>query len=400
MNERNLIFLKLLRCALQGEAAGDLGSLSERDWQELIGLAQAHKVLPLVYEAAHQQMPQARQVKVQVQRQVLQQTLKTEAFLRLNRHLREAGVKPLVVKGIVCRSLYPKPDLRSSSDEDVLIAPEEFARCQEAMASFPMTAQGPQDAYEIPYRQEGSPLYIELHRQLFPPEAEAYGDWNRFFREVHVNAVCQEIQGSRVYTLPPTDHMFYLICHAFKHFLHSGFGIRQVCDIVMYANAWGGQIDWDRVLENCRQIRAEVFAATVLAIGEKHLNFDPERACCAERWLELRADEAPMLEDLLSAGVFGSASASRLHSAAMTLDAVAADRRGKPGRASLKSSLFPSAKKLEGRYPYLKDRPWLLPVAWCQRIVKYGKEQGSGGVETVRIGKERVELLRKYGVIR
>lgn len=399
MNERNLIFLNILSCALKGETARDLERLSEQDWQELIRLAQIHKVLPLVYEAAHRQMPQARQVKVQVRRQVLLQTLKTEAFFRLNRHLQEAGVKPLVVKGIVCRSLYPKPELRPSSDEDLLIAPEEFERCQAAMAAFPMTPQGGEDAYEIPYRQEGSPLYIELHRQLFPPESQAYGDWNRFFADVHTRPVCQEIQGAQVYTLPPTDHMFYLICHAFKHFLHSGFGIRQVCDIVMYANTWGAQIDWDQVLENCCQIRAEVFAATLLYIGEAYLNLDPENGGCGERWLALRTEEGPMLEDLLSAGVFGSASADRLHSAGMTLDAVAADKRGKTGRASLKGSLFPSAKRLEGRYPYLKDRPWLLPLAWGQRLVKYGKERGSG-VETVRIGKERVELLRKYGVIK
>lgn len=32
-----------------------------------------------------------------------------------------------------------------------------------------------------------------------------------------------------------SDHLFYLICHALKHFYHSGFGIRQVCDILLFA---------------------------------------------------------------------------------------------------------------------------------------------------------------------
>ncbi len=36
----------------------------------------------------------------------LQRTM-TEEFLELYAHLQQMGVKPLAVKGIVCRSLYP-----------------------------------------------------------------------------------------------------------------------------------------------------------------------------------------------------------------------------------------------------------------------------------------------------
>ena len=71
---------------------------------------------------------------------------------------------------------------------------------------------------------------------------------------------------------------------------------------------------------------------------------------------------------------------------------------------SLKKSLFPSAKSLESRYPYLKKYPYLLPLAWFSRIVKYGKEQkgntNNSAMESLKIGSERVELLRKYKVIK
>lgn len=106
-------------------------------------------------------------------------------------------------------------------------------------------------AYEVPYRKAGSPLYIELHKHLFPPESDAYGDLNRFFEGIFDRAVAEDIQGNTVYTMDHTDHLFYLICHSFKHYLHSGFGIRQVCDIIMYANEYGTRIDWMRVLQNC-----------------------------------------------------------------------------------------------------------------------------------------------------
>ena len=92
--------------------------------------------------------------------------------------------------------------------------------------------------YEVPYGKKGSLIYIELHKSLFPPESDAYGDLNRFFENVYTDAIEIKIDNTDIRTMGYTDHLFYLICHAFKHFLHSGFGIRQVCDIILFANAY------------------------------------------------------------------------------------------------------------------------------------------------------------------
>ena len=224
-------------------------------------------------------------------------------------------------------------------------------------------AQNLESAFELPYRKEGSPLYIELHKQLFAPGSEAYGHMNRFFERVHERAVTMDIQGHRVYTMDPTDHLFYLLCHALKHFLHSGFGIRQVCDISLFANAYGDRVDWLEILENCKAIRAEKFAAAVFRIGSNHLVFDPEKAACPSVWAEIEVDELPMLTDLLSGGLYGDSSMSRKHSSSITLDAVAAQKTGGKTKNAWISSVFPSAAKLEGRYSYLKKHPHLLPVA-------------------------------------
>lgn len=50
--------------------------------------------------------------------------------------------------------------------------------------------------------------------------------------------------------MEPTGHLFFLICYAFKHSLHSGYCIQQVCDIVLFANQYGQEIDWRLVLVN------------------------------------------------------------------------------------------------------------------------------------------------------
>jgi hypothetical protein len=47
--------------------------------------------------------------------------------------------------------------------------------------------------------------------------------------------------------------------------------------------------------------------------------------------------------------------------------------------------------------------PFLLPVAWVSRIAGYAKETisepNSSAGEVLRIGSQRVELLRQYDII-
>lgn len=267
-----------------------------------------------------------------------------------------------------------------------------------------MDAEELESVYEVPYGKKGSLIYIELHKSLFPPESEAYGDLNRFFANVHEDAIDIRIDGTDIRTMGYTDHLFYLICHSFKHFLHSGFGIRQVCDIILFANEYGDAIDWEKILRQCREIHADLFAAALFAIGEKYLTFDPEKAHYPKAWREISVDETDMLMDLLDSGIYGNANMSRKHSSNMTLDAVAADKNGKKAGNTVLKSLFPSAKKLEGRYPYLKKHPILLPIAWTDRILKYRKETVAGGdnaaADSVKIGNQRIELMKEYGIIK
>lgn len=414
MGTVNELFLQALCASLEKRTVDWEDTLTPEQWNALFHLASVHHVLPLIYEAvvrsdaARQADPQLMTaVKRQSMQLVMLQTRKTSAFLKLLPALISAGVTPLVVKGITCRELYPNPDYRLSGDEDVLIPEEQFALCHEAMLSCGMElADAAQDlkAFEVSYRQQGSKLHIELHRQLFSPDADAYADFNRFFDGVHERAITQNLQGASIPTMNHTDHLFYLICHAFKHFLHGGFGIRQVCDICLYANIFGAQIQWQLVKDQCKMIRADLFAAALFRIGEKHLTFRPDAACYPEQWRTLAVDENPMLEDLIDSGVFGGSSMSRKHSSNMTLQAVSAGKQGKKVGNTVMKTVFPSARELSGRYPYLKERPYLLPVAWADRIVKYGREtagktSGNSAAESIRIGNERIELLKQYGII-
>ena len=88
---------------------------------------------------------------------------------------------------------------------------------------------------------------------------------------------------------------------------------------------------------------------------------------------------------------------SRRHSAGVTLDAVQGQKH------SLAHRLFPVGDMLDSSYNYAKKNPMLLPAAWVHRIVKYMAEVGAQDdntpSESLRTGKEWIELLRKLGLL-
>ena len=405
MNQTSKIFLDILKSALVGKSYEPAEQIPAEQWEQILNLAQIHQLLPVVVDACYQLPGLAgtellTAVRSSVRQQVFTQARKTAEFLDLYRNLRQAGIQPLVVKGIICRNLYPQPDQRGSSDEDLLIPPEQFPLCHEVMTGFGMeTMEDParfDKMYEIPYGKKGSPLYIELHKSLFPNDSDAYSELNGYFVGVQDRAVEEKIEGTQILTMAPTDHLFYLICHAFKHFLHGGFGIRQVCDIVLFAREHEERICWERVLENCREILADHFAVALFAIGGKHLDLP-----VAEHpgW-PAEVEEGPMLEDLLSSGIYGKASEERQHSSNITLNAVARQKQGKTAVGGVLKSLFPGVGSLESRYPYLKKYPWLLPWAWISRIFRFAAKGGTdSAAKTVQLGNERIELLKQYHIL-
>ena len=419
MNRIQTIFIQALTAALQDKPCSIEGEITAAEWKELFSLAIEQKVLPLIYQSVYS-MPQYQKTGQEmdgeagerVLRHVMLQMQQTFEFLQLYKRLDERGLQPVVVKGIVCRRLYPQPDYRPSGDEDLLIPQGSYDEYKKALfeGGMELIQSGNEDtAYEVRYRSASGRLMVEVHRTLFSEEdGVLYEGLNDLFSHAFSDSILVEEQGVRIRTLNESQHLLYLLLHAYKHFLSGGFGIRQLCDMVMFANACGDRIDWDYVMAACERVQAGIFAASLFRIGREYLILDPEKACYPESWRSREVDPEDLLLDVLQAGIYGSAELSRKHSSSITIGAVEASRaKGKgSGRASgLLKAVFPSAEALSSRYPYLKEKKYLLPMAWLSRIFSYTKEirnadEGDSIKDALRIGNERVGLMKKYGIIR
>lgn len=371
------------------------------DWPAVFALAGQQKLLPIVFEAVRKTPAAAENaalfaaVKQQVIAQVLHQTVRASEFAALYQTLRAAGLHPVVVKGQLCSRLYPLKDHRISADDDLYIPDAGFMACHEQLLANGLATDTPADelptADEVSYTKNGSPLYIELHRHLFDSAEDAHDELNHFFADL--NPV--EIDG--FLAMPPHEHLLYLILHAYKHFVRSGIGLRQFCDIVLWAREYHAKIDWQRLYDQCASVHAVTFAAAAFRIARDYLSIDFDLSA---PWDD-SIDVEPLLHDTLCGGVYGSNDYTRLHSSTVTLNAVKASRTGE--KSNVLSTVFPKREYLERRYPYLKKRPYMLPVAWVQRIAHYASEKQSGADSSasgsIKLAKERIELMKRYGIM-
>lgn len=390
-------FLHIAKAAISGS---DLPA-EKVDWPAIFTLANQQKLLPILFETVRK-MPAAEEnvalfavTKQQVIGQVLNQTVRSAEFSDLYHKLRSAGLHPIVVKGQLCSRLYPQTDHRISADDDLLIPDGEFMACHEQLLANGLTTDTPVDELattdEVSYTKNGSPLYIELHRHLFDSAEDAHDELNHFFTDIN------PVEMDGFLAMPPHEHLLYLILHAYKHFVRSGIGLRQFCDIGLWARAYHVEIDWQRLHEQCESVHAATFAAAAFCIAREYLGIDFD---LPTPW-DASIDAEPLLHDTLCGGVYGSNDLTRLHSSTVTLNAVKASRTGE--KSSVLSTVFPKREYLERRYPYLKKRPYLLPVAWAQRIAHYASEKQSGADNSasgsIKLAKERIELMKRYGIM-
>lgn len=385
-------------------------TLAPDDWTALLRLAGEQKLLPLVYAAVRgtpgfAAAPEAVRAAArrQTMREAAAQTVHTEAFLRLYQALRAEGLAPVVVKGIVCRALYPQPELRPSSDEDLYLTAAEMPRFHAVLlrAGFVLTEpeRDYRSAHEARYVQPDTGLIVEGHWALFPTEYAVYAALNVQLPDLMQRAQDWESGGVTLRVPDACDHLIFLLLHAFKHFISSGVGVRQLCDIALWMRRFGAQIDWQRVRAALRATHSEGFAAAVIDAGVHWFGLERAAAHIPPDWETL--ESAALLADALSGGVYGSADNTRRHSCTITIHAADRAHRGGTGRASLCAALFPGREVMAGWYPYVARCPALLPAAWAQRIWRYLRTRGkhTSAQDSLRVGAQRVELLRQYRVL-
>lgn len=409
MKKTNLEFLSLLKSSLKNEKY-DGEKIDFEDLVYIYKMSEIHHVVPMIYNAAYNEdffkecdANFQAMFKSSAFRYIFSQIQRTNHFLEVYKKLSEKNIKILVFKGIIFRNMYNNPDDRISSDEDILIKKEDYEKVKEFFLSegFEFIDKGE----ECAYFSKSTGLCIEVSTSLFSHESKAYGHLNKLFEDVFEKSIKINIDKIDILTLSHEQHLIYIVFHNMKHFLTGGFGIRQVADFSKYIETYGEYINWEKFWSDLKDLNYDTFALNLIEISLKYLDFNNDKITYPGNitsFDELKNSQKyyinseSLINDILDAGVFGASTMDRKHTALMTLDAVEDKKKSNRLKA-----VFPNVNYLKDNYTYLQKYPILLPVAWGQRILSYlKKNKTSSYINTMELGKQRIELLKEYKIIK
>ncbi len=266
-----------------------------------------------------------------------QQAFETE---RIMDALSKAEIPFIMLKGAVLRKLYPENWLRTSSDIDILVKPEEHDKAADMIIGELGYTLDSRTAHDVALMSAGG-VCVELHFDLV--EKERFPKASTILQRVWEFAR-PSAENEFMYRLSDEFIYFYHTVHTAKHIFNGGCGIRPLVDLYLLERAEHDKGHRDELLkEGCLLRFADVSRELVNAwfCGGDYSDI----LCALENYI-------------LEGGVYGTLENN-----------VVANRRKYASRMSYYfHRLFLPKRQMQARYPYLQKFPWLMPVGYVQRV--------------------------------
>ncbi len=254
----------------------------------------------------------------------------------------------LSLKGAVLKKLYPSPDLREMSDIDIMIYDEKLDRAKRIVEDMGFTLIESVKHHDIYSKPPW--LVLELHHALYDKDVDRH-QYEYFQSISHLKA-----KEGRKYALQfeTEDFYVYLIAHMAKHFYETGCGIRNIVDVYIYRKLYAA--DW----------KAGVVAAELEKCGLTA--FEQRIHTLARVWLGGEEEDlysAMLFHYMVECGIYGKGEYGMWGQFALL-------NRKKAIKYQSYAKwwyYFPPKAYMQRDYPWLKQYPFFLSVAWIIRAV-------------------------------
>lgn len=157
----------------------------------------------------------------------------------------ERGLKHMPLKGYYLKKLYPATAMRYTSDCDILIDVAQLNQVRDLVEEIGLKTKRYDEHHDIVYFPITKTV-LELHKMLF------VGPLNDYFGTGFEHAHLKEGTNS-FFQMSQEDFYISILAHSAYHFAEdAGVGIRHICDVYLYKNAY--QLDYeylDAELKKC-----------------------------------------------------------------------------------------------------------------------------------------------------
>ena len=339
----------LIKSALTGEK---LNLPEGFELEKAAPLIKRHALIPLVYPGAincgiDPKAVLMQKMQVHYFRHLITSDRQMQAVKKLCGAFEENGIDYMLLKGVNMKSLYPKAEMRSMGDADVLIRLDQYEQIVPIMESL-QYKKVKESVYDFVWQTPE--LYLELHKRLYAPTQTTLCGYFGTGWEI-----ARKGEGHS-YHMSREDEFAYVFSHMAKHFRIRGIGVRHFVDLYVYRKAYP-EMDERKV----RQIMSKL----------QMLDFYRNVCRTLDVWFEGRAgdDVTDMItEYVFASGSFGTME-NKLYYQELTKTGQKKRKAHHSKAGSMFDSIFPSLSLMQDSYNILFRYPVLLPVYWPVRWV-------------------------------
>lgn len=265
MKDIYLIYLDWLRASLwskipstplpQGEELSQLLALCRRQ-------ATGAMVYPLILERSSQ-LSDA--VKQQLQMHCLQtmreQVRLQHTLLSVWRVLTQAGIQPVLFKGISLAALYSTPSMRQWGDIDLYVGRAHFhAACQAIREAFPGAQEEGEESDRVKhYEFYVEDVMVEIHRRAV---SLTHPCDIRRFRRIEQRQLDDLTQADTIRVeneeirIPGADfYTLFVFMHSWEHTLWTGSNAKHFSDLTLVLHHYAQLINRKQLISNLRRLR-------------------------------------------------------------------------------------------------------------------------------------------------
>ncbi len=350
LKESEIQILRIIKRAINPEIREKINP--DLDWDKLFAFGKLHKINPILCEGLLQADIDAG-VKKRFSDDYLVQALvhfsQANKLISLTKAFDKNGIDYMIVKGSRLKALYPKPEMRTMVDMDILIRVKQYDKIKKCMLELGLFEKGESD-HEFIWGDNRF-VNIELHKRLFP----SYNpDFTKYFGIGWERAKKQSDE-SNSFLLSPEDEYIFVFTHFAKHYRDGGIGIRHMLDLYLFEKKNPG-------LDN-EYITAEL---AKLGLCEFHKNIKNTLVV----WFEDGEDSeitSHITQKIFTSGAYGTVETANQAKALRVKNRSETLAKGR-FKTTLKKA-FPPLELMKEKFVFLEKFPVLLPFAWILRLL-------------------------------